>query len=242
MQCSNWFSWDHVKYSAAMGPACPANGNGKACVKMETTRAKMNDYMKSLARYGIGYVSLKQKYMSSYPVLQVGRQEGSDMEERPPGEGDEDGGEEPLTTILMPPVMERDLKIKALEKEIENITALKEELNKAKANAKIEKRKRNVMEKKCDQVKQLAEKQVAEAIKGDFGFLVSNPEVVTLLTLNIDKEIFELDETADEVKAKNEKDFLKEITENIESFVASLARGEVFTWLKVAVIQFNVLP
>ena len=142
------------------------------------------------------------------------------MEERPPGEGDEEGGEEPLTTTLLPPVMERDLKIKVLEKEIENIAALKDELRKTKANDKIEERRKNVMEKKCDQVKKLAEKQVAEAMKGDFGFLVSNPAVVTLLALNIDKDNFELDETADEVKVKNDDEFLKKITEDIESFVS----------------------
>ena len=116
--------------------------------------------------------------------------------------------------------MERDLKIKSLEKEIESIAALKEELMKSKENENIEERRRKVMEKKCEQVKKLAEQQVAEAIKGDFGFLVSNPGVVTPLALNVDKENFELDETVDEMKVKNNKEFLKEFTEDIESFVS----------------------
>ena len=45
------------------GPGgCPAGGNGKACDKMNTPRAKMLHYMQSLKEQ-VGYVSMKTKYI-----------------------------------------------------------------------------------------------------------------------------------------------------------------------------------
>ena len=109
MQCSNCFDYDHIKYTAAMGPVCPANGNGKACRAMETPRARMNTYMKALKQLsGIGYSSLKQKYLASSSTQ-------LSMEERLLEEGEE-VEEGRLTTTLLPPIVEKDNHILELEK------------------------------------------------------------------------------------------------------------------------------
>ena len=49
---------------------CKALGNGKACAQMDTSRAKMAEYMAELKRQ-VGYESLKSVYLQQFPSLQA---------------------------------------------------------------------------------------------------------------------------------------------------------------------------
>ena len=211
MQCSNCFNYDHIKYTAAMGPVCPANGNGKACSAMETPRARMNNYMVALEKYsGVGYSSLKQKHMAS-----IGSK--MNMEEKLLEEGEE-AEQEDRTTTLLPPMVERDKRITELEKENECINDLKEEIVKLKATAKNESNRKNSIKKKLDKAKKLVERQVTDDILYNAQSLripeERNPKIV-ILAEHQDIDEFDFDE-ANEITAKEKGEFLKEISKSLE--------------------------
>ena len=198
MQCSNCFNYDHIKYTAAMGPVCPANGNGKACSAMETPRARMNNYMVALEKYsGVGYSSLKQKHMAS-----IGSK--MNMEEKLLEEGEE-AEQEDRTTTLLPPMVERDKRITELEKENECINDLKEEIVKLKATAKNESNRKNSIKKKLDKAKKLVERQVTDDILYDAQSLripeERNPKIV-MLAEHQDIDEFDFDEANEPMRRK----------------------------------------
>ena len=49
-QCSLFFNYDFPKYGKSLAERCPAQGNGRACKLLDTTRAKMTPYMKELEK------------------------------------------------------------------------------------------------------------------------------------------------------------------------------------------------
>ena len=216
MQCSNCFCWDHIKYTAALGPVCPANGNGKACKEMGTPRAKMGSYMKALEKdSGVGYSSMKQKFLA-------GSGSQLNMDERLLGEDGEEVEqvEETLTTIL-PPMVEKDRRIQELEKENQKIASLKEELTKVKAMAKTEAGTQSMLKKKVEKAKKMAEMQVAEAIKFDTKSIISENADTgrpdgRIIMLAEYQDIDEFDEDENELKPKNKNDFMKEVVKDIE--------------------------
>ena len=114
-QCS------HCLRRAGLG--CPAMGNGKACDRSGTRRAKMGEYMESLKKK-IGYTSLKIKHaerqammfpsLLGFPGERSSEQEVKSLWSMEEGES----GEE---VVMLTPIEERD---KLIEKQKHEIEAL----------------------------------------------------------------------------------------------------------------------
>ena len=107
-QCSNCFMYSKVKYG---GTLCPGNGNGRACKALGTERAKMTPYMRVLERM-VGYKSIKAKFshMGNMEEFYVDC-EDTDIT---------------FNSVYKSPIVEKDEKIQALEKEKQNLSAEKE--------------------------------------------------------------------------------------------------------------------
>ena len=87
----------------------------------------MSDYMADLKRV-MGYESLKSLYMQQYPTLQADNM--NHMDEKIPGVDDE---EEDDLIVPSNPIERRDARIAELEKTSEEVSSLKENMTKMRA-------------------------------------------------------------------------------------------------------------
>ena len=204
-QCSNCFSFAKPKYGISEEFKCPANGNGKACKELGLERTKMGPYMKALERL-IGYKSLKAKYST------VGAQE--EIYE------DEEESEVSFKAVYKNPIIERDEKILALEKERQalqgQLPSLQEELLKTKKEMEAMHKSQQIKTNLFRQAAQVTEHKVAETIKSDPSFLTNNPHLIPLLSLFQDRNDFTIDTENDTVKPIQENEFLKGIAIDID--------------------------
>ena len=205
-QCSNCFSYSKPKYGISEDYSCPANGNGKACKEMGLERTKMGPYMKALERL-IGYRSLKAKYSTAGSQEEVYE--------------DEEDTEVSFKTVYKNPIIERDEKIQALEKEHqvlkEQLPAMQEELLKTRKEMEAMLKAQNIKSNIFRQAAQVTEHKVAETIRTDPGFLTNNPHLIPLLSLFQDRDEFSIDAENDMVTPIREEEFLKGIAMNIEA-------------------------
>ena len=190
-QCS------HCLQRAGLG--CPAMGNGKACDRSGTKRAKMKEYMESLKKK-VGYISLKIKHAEKqalmFPsLLGVPGEKSSEQEVEKLWDMEEgDTGEE---VEFLTPIEERDRQIAKQKDEIENLKQIKiespqtgEALDKLK-NENVELKKAiEVFEKKLLYTRNVTEQKLLENIS-DPTFFRNDPHLVSVYSVTLDEEEFD---------------------------------------------------
>ena len=188
---------------------CPGKGNGKACVSLGTARTTMTTYMEFI-KVKHGYRSLKTKYYEQFPNLGGAGNFGiSDIPENVDDEGE---------IVPMNPVVEKDRQIaelkKALEtseKELSDISAIKDNLVKTKNELQISKKFTAETKKRLDAAKKLTEKRMSNCL------LTASPqpgveeELVNLYTALVDDDTFQVVDN----KIIPATDFLKDVEENL---------------------------
>ena len=220
-QCS------HCLRRAGLG--CPAMGNGKACERAGTRRAKMNEYMEDLKKK-IGYTSLKIKYAENqarmFPSLLGFPGEKSSEQEVEKLWAMEEKEDEAL---MLTPIEERD---KVIEKQKEEINILKEkqknnspmieDLTAIKAENERLMRSVQTYEKKLLYARNVTEQKLLENL-ADPTFVLDDPHLVSLysVTLNEDEIIDNLgdnDEVKDDPHIRSRKDkFLTNVEKQLDS-------------------------
>ena len=210
-QCS------HCLRRAGLG--CPAMGNGKACERTGTGRARMNEYMESLKKK-IGYTSLKIKHAENqarmFPsLLGIPGEKSSEQEVEKVWAMDEKEDE----YIMVSPIEERD---RIIEKQREEISKLKEMENTnqpmkedlAATKAENEKLLKSIQtyEKKILYARNVTEQKLYENLE-DPAFFQEDPHLVSLYsaTLNEDEIITDIGDSNsndgdDDSKIRSRKD------------------------------------
>ena len=177
---------------------CPAMGNGKACDRSGTKRAKMKEYMESLKKK-VGYTSLKIKHAEKqalmFPsLLGVPGEKSSEQEvEKLWDMDEEDTGEE---VEFLTPIEERDRQIAKQKVEIESLKQIKGEScqtgeildNLTNENAELKKAIKTY-EKKLLYTRNVTEQKLLENIS-DPTFFRNDPHLVSVYSVTIDEEEF----------------------------------------------------
>ena len=168
----------------------------------------MSDYMAEIKRVS-GYESLKSLYMQQYPTLQG--ENKSHMDERVSGGDDEDEDE------LVPsnPIERRDARIAELEKTSQEVSSLKENMTKLKAELHLAKKSSHVAQKKLKFVKTVTEDRLKECLP-EAGFRDNHSSVlITLMSTLIDDDSLEMDPETETMKPK--VDLLKAVEDSFEN-------------------------
>ena len=182
---------------------CKTMGNGKACAQLGTPRAKMTEYMAEL-KQTVGYESLKSQYLRQYPSLSV---------ERSPTMEDHDEYED---DNLLPtnPIERRDNKIAELEKEVSELSVIKENNLKIKAELKLAVKKANIANAKVKFARKITEERLKECLPDPSFENEHSNVIVALMSSLLDEDSFELDPTTESLKPK--ENFLKDIEDSLE--------------------------
>ena len=183
---------------------CKALGNGKACVQLNTPRAKMADYMSYLKKT-VGYESLKSQYLRQFPTL--GKECISQMEENNCDEDEEDD------LLPLNPIERRDARIAELEKNETNITDLREKMLKMKAELNIALKTSNIAKNKLNFARKVTEERLKECLPVPSFEDDHSKVLITLMSTLVDEDSFDLDPDTDMMKPK--EDFLKDIEDSI---------------------------
>ena len=183
---------------------CKAFGNGKACVQLNTPRAKMTDYMAYLKKT-IGYESLKSQYLRQFPSLGNGNEHQIDENNY------DDENEDDL--LPLNPIERRDAKIAELEKNAADFNDLKEKMLKMKAELNIAVKTSNIAKNKLKFARKVTEERLKECLpvpnfEDDYSKVL-----ITLMSTLVDEDSFDMDPDTDLIKPKD--DFLKEIEESL---------------------------
>ena len=193
--------YSKVKYG---GELCPGNGNGRACKALGTERAKMSPYMRELEKM-VGYKSIKAKFshMGNMEEFYV------DSEET----------ELSFNTVYKSPILEKDEKIQALEKEKENLSVEKEKLqeNLTKAESKLTAVEKVVKlkTKQLSQATAFTERRLAEMISLGHSSLEGNPDLIPLLAILQERDNLNVDRERDEITPVHEENFLGETLKTV---------------------------
>ena len=207
-QCSNCFMYSKVKYGREL---CPGNGNGRACKALGTERAKMGPYMRELEKV-VGYKSIKAKFSH------MGNMEEFYM--------DSEETDITFNTVYKSPLLEKDEKIQALEKEKEYLSAQKENLdrevpllqeNLTKAESKLNAVEKVVKlkTKQLSQATAFTERRLAEMISLDHTSLQGNPDMIPLLAILQERDNFNVDIENDLITPVHEENFLGETLKTV---------------------------
>ena len=186
---------------------CRAQGNGKACAEIKNPRARMSDYMADLKRL-VGYESMKSQYMQQFPSLQT--ENINHMEERPTGDDDEN--EDDL--IPSNPIERRDARIAELEKNLDDVSSLKESMMKMKAELRIARKDTFHAKKKLSFARTVTEQRLKECLPVPSFEDDHSSVLITLMSTLLEENAFEIDSETDTLKPK--EDLLKDIEESFE--------------------------
>ena len=185
---------------------CRAMGNGKACVQLDTPRAKMTDYMEELKRT-VGYESLKSQYLRQFPCLN--KERVGHMDEQVDGYDDEEAE-------LLPhnPIELRDTKILELEKEVADKNALQENMLKMKAELNLAVKNANIANAKVKFARKVTEERLKECLPVPSFEDDHSKVLVLLMSALVDEDSFEIDPDTDSLRPK--ETFLKDIEDSLE--------------------------
>ena len=185
---------------------CRAMGNGKACVQMDTPRAKMTDYMAELKRT-VGYESLKSQYLKQFPSLN--KERASNMDDQL-GEDDIDGED------LLPhnPIQLRDSRIQELEQEVADKNALQENMLKMKAELNLAVKNASIANAKVKFARKVTEERLKECLPVPSFEDDHSDVLVLLMSALVDEDSFEVDPETDSLKPK--ETFLKDIEDSLD--------------------------
>ena len=195
---------------------CPSKGNGKACAALKTSRTTLAAYMEMI-KHKHGYRSLKEKYYELFPTPGGAGNFGiSGIVERT--EEDED-------VVPMNPVEEKDKQIADLKdaledsrKEVQDITALKESLLKAKHELNSVTITSSISKNKIEFARKVTEQRMTESLS-DPSWTPDREDdlaIVSLYSTLVDEEKFNLEN--DTITPHD--GFLKNVEEKL------VARGE----------------
>ena len=211
---------------------CKGAGNGRACVKANGERAKMSNYMEAL-KATTGYESLKSKYMrqlaKTYPSLQGEPQQfnitlSEDMEDAEQVDSENDEKEVTLGILPINPIVEKDMEIADLLKEVATLKSQLEVIPKLQQgldDAKLETSKALTVSRqnarRLSVSRRANEQKMTSLIKTGSNWSEDSAHLACCLAATLNDEEFELDEESDIVKPKNPKyKFLKKVEENLD--------------------------
>ena len=127
---------------------------------MKTPMAKMADYMADIKR-STGYESLKSQYLQQFPSLQ--KENTSNIDDRIPGEGDEENDLLPTN-----PIERRDAKIAELENTVADMAHLQETVVKTKARLNIAIKTAIIAKSKVKFARKVTEERLKECLPEPF--------------------------------------------------------------------------
>ena len=212
------------------GQGCPAMGNGKACDKSGTKRAKMGDYMESLKKK-IGFISLKIKHAERqaqmFPSL-IGLPGEKSSEQEVKSLWNMDEGELGEEMVMLTPIEERDKVIEKQQDQIESLlktqrssSPLHKPLSDVMAENEALKKSVKTYEKKLLFTRNVTEQKLLENI-ADPNFFKEEPHLVQVYTatLNEDEFVDQIevteDDTSDEKRSRRDKFLLSSVSKNLD--------------------------
>ena len=189
---------------------CPAMGNGKACERSGTRRARMGDYMESLKNQAPYYTSLKIKYAESqvrmFPSLiglpgeKSSEQELEKLWSMQEGEGvDESNIAEDRDKIIS----EQKKQIETLLKNQNDSTSYQLNMEEMKAENENLKKSLKTYEKKLIFTRNVTEQKLLENISNP-DFYRDDPHLVNVYTATLNEDEFEFEEASDDHKEELE--------------------------------------
>ena len=224
------------------GQGCPAMGNGKACEKSGTKRAKMGDYMENLKKR-VGYTSLKIKHAERQALLfpsliGVPGEKSSEQEVRNLWNMEEGELEEEM--VMLTPIEERDRLIKKQQDEIEALkmeqtssSPLQMSLEVVKAENENLKKSIKTYEKKLMFTRNVTEQKLLENIS-DPNFFRDDPHLVQVYTATLDEDeivekTFDTDDSSEDNTPRSRRDqfLLASVAKHLDTSDPSLHAVQV---------------
>ena len=204
------------------GMGCPAMGNGKACERSGTKRARMNEYMENLKKK-VGYTSLKIKHAERqalmFPsLIGVPGEKSSEQEVKNLWVMEEGQLEDDMN--MLTPIEERDRLIAKQNDQIENL--LMNQRDSKEEDDTIENLRKKIItyEKKLLFARNVTEQKLCENIS-DPNFFRDEPHLVQVYTATLNEdELYDpkdgLNGDKDEVSPRSRKDrFLANVSKTL---------------------------
>ena len=182
------------------GLGCPAMGNGKACERSGTRRAKMGDYMENLKKK-YGYTSLKIKHAERqaqmFPsLIGLPGEKSSEQEVKSLWTMEEGELAEDMDMVMLTPVEERDKMIEKQKEEIESLlrtsrstSPLKKSLEEARAENEVLRKSVKTYEKKLLFTRNVTEQKLFENISDPRSFQ-DDPHLIQVYTATLNEDEF----------------------------------------------------